>query len=101
MGRGRGEDGKQVTHAPFVNESVRERHRAADRVPVAATVARTVDVAGLDKLVDDAVGGPFGDTDAVADLTKTYPGILGDAEQNSGVVGEERPRWRFGRRHSF
>jgi hypothetical protein len=42
------------------------------------------------------MGGAFGDPDGLPDLAQPDAGILGDADEHSRVVGEERPSRSFG-----
>ena len=70
---------------------VGKRNVSVDLVLVAATVSLAGDVAGGGQLSDDAMGGPFGDPDLVADLAQANAGIVGDADQHPGVVGQKRP----------
>jgi hypothetical protein len=65
-----------------------------DRVVVAAAVAPARDVAGGDQLGDDPVCSAFGDPDRLADLAQAHAGVMRDAEQHLGVVGEKRPAGR-------
>src|SRR2546429_9480493 len=71
-----------------------------DRVVVAAAVALARDVPGGGEVADDAMGGALGDPDRLADLAQADAGILGDAQQDLGVVGEKRPRRRTVPRHN-
>ena len=61
-------------------------------VVVAAAVASPRDVAGFRQVVNDPVGGAFGDPDPVANLSQADGRILRDAEQDERVIGQERPR---------
>jgi hypothetical protein len=78
-------------------EWVAERLVEADFVDIVAAAFGELDVAGLDEVVDDAVSGAFADADLSGDLGQANFGILGDADQNVGVVGQKRPRWHLGR----
>jgi hypothetical protein len=51
------------------------------------------EVARLDQVGDDRLGGPFGDADLVGDVATAYGGIVGDAHHDVAVIGEERPAW--------
>jgi hypothetical protein len=78
-------------------EWVAERLVEADFVDIVAAAFGELDVAGLDEVVDDAVSGAFADADLSGDLGQANFGILGDADQNVGVVGQKRPRGHLGR----
>jgi len=58
-----------------------------DEVGIAATRALACDVAGIGELGDDAVGGSFGDPDALTDVAQADPGLIGYADQDLGVIG--------------
>ena len=62
-----------------------------DAVAVAATVARALDVSGLDEVGEDALCGSLGDPDLFGDVSKPDVWGAGDAEEHLGVVGEEAP----------
>ena len=62
-----------------------------DFVHVVVPVAGACDVAGIDEVLDDAVHGSFADADEAGDLGEAYLGVLGDADQDVGVVCQERP----------
>ena len=64
----------------------------ADFVDVVAAVLGQVDVAGFDEVMHDAVNGAFADPDLAGDLREANLGVLGDADDDVGVVGQERPR---------
>jgi uncharacterized membrane protein YbhN (UPF0104 family) len=95
-----GEDGDQLADAPVAGEGVGDRQVRADRVAVASADPLAGHVACVGELSDDAVRGPLGDPDRVADLAQTDAGVLRDADEHLSVVGEERPgtRVRHGRR---
>jgi len=61
--------------------------------PVAGATALPLldDVAGLSQIVDDAPDAPFRDSDGRPDLTQAHLGIASDADEYSGVVGQENP----------
>jgi hypothetical protein len=45
-----------------------------------------------DEVIDQAMGGALADADQPSNLGDSNLGILGDANENVTVVGEERPR---------
>jgi hypothetical protein len=62
-----------------------------DPVVVSSSLALAVDVAGFDEVGEDALGGALGDADALGDVSEPGIRVLGDGEQDLGVVGEKRP----------
>jgi hypothetical protein len=48
-------------------------------------------IALVDQLGKDLVGTPLGDADGSGDVAQADPGVLSDAEQDVGVVGQEVP----------
>ena len=62
-----------------------------DAVVVSTADPFALDVAGLDEVGDDALGGSFGDSDTLGDVTESRVGIAAEAEKDLGVVGEEPP----------
>jgi hypothetical protein len=54
-------------------------------------MALTQHIALLDQLGENFLGGPRGDPDRGGDVTQSDAGILRDAEQNVGMIGEEVP----------
>jgi len=65
-----------------------------DAIPVAATSLVFDHVAGVDEVGDDVVGAAFGDADHGGDVPEARAGVVGDAQQRPGVVGEEAPTSR-------
>lgn len=68
-----------------------QRKVRPNAVVVAAAIAMTLQVAGRDQLAHDPLGGSFGDPYPDGKVAHTNARIPGDAPQNVGVVGEERP----------
>jgi hypothetical protein len=62
-----------------------------DPVVVSSSLALAVDVASLDEVAEDALGGAFGDAHVFGDVAEAEVGRLGEAEQYLSVVREERP----------
>lgn len=58
-------------------------------VPPAHTLS--LQVPGLHKVVDDPLGGSFGDPHGDCNVAQTYLGITLNREENLGVAGEEVP----------
>jgi hypothetical protein len=95
--RGRcGADGEKVADASAAGESVWQRQVDLDRVVVATSDASARDVSGAAEFADDSVCGAFGDLDRLADLAETQAGVVSDADEDWGMVGEESPA--YGRR---
>ena len=62
-----------------------------DAVAIATTVLVLDDVAGFGQVGDDAKRGALGDAERRGDLAEAHAGVVGDADEDSGVVGEEGP----------
>jgi len=73
-----------------------ERSLGLHGVDVPAADALASDVAILDQLGDDPMGASLGDPDRLGDVTQANARIVGDAEQDLGVVGEELVLGHFG-----
>jgi hypothetical protein len=86
-----GDDCEQVADALAAGERVGDGALGLDRVVVAAAHAPPGDVAGVRELADDAVRGALGDPDRFADVAQAGAGVLGEAQQHGGVVGEKGP----------
>lgn len=100
LGRARGcEDGEQLADPLVTGERVREWQVGVDEVAVASTGAVARYVAGVGQLGDDAVGGSFGDADALADVAQSHTRLFGDADEDLGVISEEGPAWLWRGRH--
>ena len=63
-----------------------------DAVVVSTSDAFAFDVAGFHQFGDDALGGPFGDSNRLGDVTEPCVGVAVEAEEDLGVVREEPPR---------
>jgi hypothetical protein len=79
--------------ADIVSELSRVAHLdvAVDRVAVSASDALPLDEARLDEVGDDSLGGAFGDPDVEGDIAQPDLGVVGDAKEHLGVVGDEPP----------
>ena len=77
----------------MVAELRRMAHGAVpvNRVVVASTDARALDVASLDEIGEDALRRSLCDADDLCDVAQADVGVLGQAEQHLGVVRDERP----------
>jgi hypothetical protein len=62
-----------------------------DVVAVAAAVLLLDHVPGRDQVGDDAEGAAFGNVQAGRDVTQAHPGVMGDEQENPGVISQEGP----------
>jgi hypothetical protein len=62
-----------------------------DLVAVAAAVFLRDHVAGLGQVGDDAVGAALGDAQPGRDVTQPRGRVVGEVQQDQGVVGQEGP----------
>jgi hypothetical protein len=60
-------------------------------VAVAAAVLLRDHVAGLGEVGNDAVGAAIGDAQAGRDVAQSRARVVGDVQQDPGVVGQEAP----------
>jgi len=91
---GAGQDGEELADVLCAVDWVGEGEVGVDGVVVASSVALARNVPGAGQLGDDAVRGAFGDPDPVAEVAQPDAGIVGDANQDLGVVGQEPPTAR-------
>ena len=54
-------------------------------------MALALDEARLYEVGEDLLSGSFGDSDLVSDVSEADVGVVGEAEQHLGVVGDELP----------
>jgi hypothetical protein len=62
-----------------------------DLVDVPAAFLRHREISGVLQFVHDAVDGALADADETGDFTQANVGLLRNADEHVGVVGEERP----------
>jgi hypothetical protein len=74
-----------MSHAPL----------SVEHVPIAAADALALEIAGVDEVVDDALGRSLGYTDRVRDVAHADVGISLDGQQHLRVAREEVPRTVF------
>ena len=88
-----GQDREQLTHAliAIAGDRVVNREVGPDRVLIAAAIALTRHIAGVAQLDDDSMHRTLGDSDTVGDLSQPDSGVIGYADQNLRVVGQEGP----------
>ncbi len=85
------EEPEDVADRAFPADGFRERQLRLDPIAVATPVLVLHDVARIDQVGDDPVGASLGDIDRCGEVPQPYPWIPGDADQDSGMVGEEAP----------
>src|SRR5260370_3119001 len=71
-----------------------QREVRLDVVAVAAAVLLLDHVPGLDQVCDDAEGAAFSDVQAGRDVAQAHPWVMGDAQQDPGVINQEGPARR-------
>jgi hypothetical protein len=62
-----------------------------DLVTVAAAVFLPDGVAGRGQVADDAVGAALGDAHRGRDVAQPHARVMGDAQQDPAVLGQEAP----------
>ena len=67
----------------------------SDAIAVSTADAFALDVAGVDQVGDDALGGSLGDSNALRDVTESRVRVVMEAEKDLGVVREEPPCLAF------
>jgi hypothetical protein len=72
-----------------------------DLVAVPAAMSLAEHIALVDQLGEDLVSTPLRDPDSSGDIAQPDTGVMGDAEEDVGVVGEEVPAACHGLRRSF
>jgi hypothetical protein len=77
-------------------EWVTKRPVEPNLVDVVAALLVPDHISGFDQIRDDAVDSPLADSDQASHVHKTDFWVLGDAQQNVGVVGEKCPRRDLG-----
>lgn len=86
-----GEESEDFADGRLPAGGLRQRHVGLDLIAVAAAVFVLHHVASFGEIGDDAMGAALGDTQAVRDVTQPDPGITGDTQQHTGVIGQESP----------
>jgi AcrR family transcriptional regulator len=82
---------QHLTDRPLPPDGLSHRQVSLDLVAIPAAVPVLHDVAGLGQVRDDAVGGALGDAERGGDVAQAHAGVVGDAYQDLGMVGEEAP----------
>lgn len=82
---------EDLSHSVLGFQRMPEGEVGMDLVVATATEPVLREVAGFHQIADDAVGGAFGDSDALGDVAQARVGLPGDTEQDVSVVGKELP----------
>jgi hypothetical protein len=82
---------QQLTHLTLTDKRMAKGQFGLDLVAVAAPMSLAQHVSVLDQLGEHFVGAALGYANRSGDIAQSDAGILSDAEQNVGVVGEEVP----------
>src|SRR6266568_1038630 len=85
------EQGDDLADGRLPGTGLGYRQVSLDLVAVAAAVLLRDHVAGRGEVGDDAVGAALGDAQAGRDVTQSRARVVGDVQQNPGVVGQEAP----------
>src|ERR1700684_1725548 len=86
-----GEERANLPHGPLPGCGLWRPEGRLDLVAVAAAVLLLDDVPGLGQVSDNAVGAALGDVEPGRDIAEADARVLCDAQQDSGVVGQEGP----------
>jgi len=63
-----------------------------DLVTILPPIAEAANIAGFFQVVEDALHGPLGNADDSRDLPRRHaPAVLGQTEEDLGVIGQKRP----------
>jgi hypothetical protein len=90
-----GEGPKDIRNLVVGFQWVSERTVEPNFVHVVSTLFAPDHVAGIDQIGHDAVDRSLTDSDESGDVDKTDFRVLGDAQQNMGMVGQECPFWEL------
>ena len=86
------EDVEEIANTALLDlpgEGVVQRELGIDLVDVSPATSLANDVAVLDQLRDDAMCASLRDPHGLSDITQANPGVVGNAEHDLSVVGEE------------
>jgi hypothetical protein len=86
------EEPDQLTDRVVAVVGMAKRELAVELIPVAASVARSRDVAGLFEVGDDVRRASLGDSDCGSDVSESHRWVGGNARQHAGVVRDEAPQ---------
>ena len=82
---------EQIAHLSPVDERMTQGQVRLDLVAIAPALPLAQHIALLDQLGEDPVGGAFGDPDSGGDVAQSDTRIIGHADKDVGVVGQEVP----------
>ena len=82
---------EHLTNRSFSTDGFWQGQVLLDAVTVATTVFLLDDVAGLAQVGDDPERGALGYAKRSGDIAQAHPGVIRDADQGAGMVGEEAP----------
>src|SRR6478736_4794533 len=85
------EEGEDFADGGFPGAGLGQRQVSLDLVAVAPAVLVLQHVAGFSEVGDDAVGAAFGDAQTRRDVAQSRARVVGDAQQDPGVVSQETP----------
>ena len=88
---------EELADLALLGERMTKRQLRPHLVVVAPALALAHQVALVDQLGDDPVGGSLGDADGGRDVAQANAGVASDTDEHMGVIGEEVPP----RRDSF
>jgi hypothetical protein len=83
---------QQFADRAFSPNGAIEGHVGLKLVAASAPISFLDHVARFGEVSDDSKGASFRDTERGADVSQPDPGIVGDAKQDSSVIGQEAPR---------
>jgi len=88
---GAGQEGQDLPDGAFPPVRFWQREVRLDVVAVAAAVLLLDHIPRLDQVGDDAEGAALGNVQAGRDVAQAHPGVMGDEQENPGVISQEGP----------
>jgi hypothetical protein len=88
------EQSEDVTDRSLSTDGFWQGEMVLDAIAVAAPVPVLDDVAGFGQVRDDGEGAALGDVERGGDVAQAHPGVVRDADEDPGMVGEEAPLGR-------
>lgn len=85
------EDCKQLTDRLVADHAFSQGHLNLDPVTIATSVLLLQDVASSSQVGDDAKNTPLCDSQCRGNVAKANTGIVRDADEDPGVVGQKAP----------
>src|ERR1700683_670678 len=86
-----GQEGQDLADGALPPVRFWRREVRLDVVAVASAGLLLDHVAGLDQIRNDAEGAAFGDVQAGCDVAQAHAGVMGDEQENPGVISQEGP----------